>query len=105
MDLNEKVYRRQSPDGSHVRVALQKGDKGFCVAVIMGEMVLTEVPNLFLEIRKRPASAAGMMKKPAKSVKTADQVSPAQEVTEGIEDAEMHLIEGCLLYTSDAADE
>ena len=77
VDLNEKVFHRQSADGSHVRVPLQHGDSGFCVAVSMGETFLTEVPNLFLEIRKRPASAAGLMKKPAKSIKTAEQLPTA----------------------------
>ena len=61
------LFHRLAADGAHVRVPLEAGEHGFCVGKIGDETISTEVSDLFLEIKKRPAAA--MTKRPAQASK------------------------------------
>ncbi len=92
MDLNEKVYHHMFADGEETEAPLEKGPKGFCVARVAGRLIDTEVPNLFLDIKKRPCAAQGnaLSKKPAMSTKKPeeDTATAGDRVGEAMEEEE-----------------
>ena len=69
-DLAQKLYMSLL-DGQMTSSPLQEGPHGFLTALLDGEEVTTEVPNLCLAIKKRPAAAPAAATAPAAAAATA----------------------------------
>ena len=65
-DVNARTMHRQYVDGRRSSAPLLAGPDGFATATFGSEVVVTEVPNLLLAVKKKPAAA---LKKPASAMK------------------------------------
>ena len=75
-DLAQKRYMSLL-DGQMTSSPLQEGAHGFLTALIDGKEVTTEVPNLCLAIKKRPAAAPAAATAPAAAAAARAAAAPA----------------------------
>ena len=82
------LFHRQFADGSLQKFPLQAGPNGFCQYSLGCECISTEVPNILLNIKKRPGAA--IARKPAKASKgegrKMEEQGEGEEKDEDLED-------------------
>jgi hypothetical protein len=84
IDYKTMSLRKQLPCGKDLSYKLVPGPAGFAQALVGTQFEQTEVANLLLEVKKRPAAAA--QKKPAAAQKEAEEENSVEDEEEAPEE-------------------